>query len=82
MRKIFAVALMAILAPLSLAHAQTTMATKKPMMGGKMMPGRKMSGKKMRTKKMSSKMMGTKKMPMRDSKGRFMKSTTTPMTKK
>lgn len=91
MRKILAVALLAILAPLSLVHAQTPMTTKKPMMGGKMMSGKKMSGKKMSgskmmmgKKKMSGKKMSSKKMmPMRDSKGRFMKSSsmTKPMTK-
>ncbi len=86
MRKILAVALLAILAPLSLVHAQTPMTTKKPMMGGKMMSGKKMSGSKMMMgkKKMSGKKMSSKKMmPMRDSKGRFMKSSsmTKPMTK-
>jgi len=78
MRKLLVVAALALLAPLSLVHAQGTMA-KKPMMsggkmsGGKMMMGHK-KGKKSHKKMMGHKMMGKKSMPMRDPKtGRFMK---------
>jgi len=78
MRKLLVVAVLALLAPLSLVHAQGTMA-KKPMMSGKMMGGKKMMGKKKHKKMTGKGMMGKKSMmkktsmPMRDSKGRFMK---------
>jgi len=72
MRKLLVVAALALLAPLSLVHAQGTMAKKPMMSGGKMMSGKKM-GKKKHKKMMGKGMMGNKSMPMRDSKGRFMK---------